>query len=108
MNEARAGTSSNVDWMNESLSQNNAYLWNFLPRCSKKRSTKSFILVRVWDTNNSSSVASRVFKIGKVVDRDSRNRIKIQLYRLNRRTDEEWQKVETTKYFIQGVLQDDV
>ena len=42
------------------------------------------------------------------MEQDSRNRVKIQLYCLDWHSDEEWQKVETTKYYLQGVLQDDI
>ena len=71
VNNIRTGIISDVDQLDESLGQNSAYIWNFLPRCSNKRSTKPFVIVRVWDTNDSSSVASKVFKIGKIVERDN-------------------------------------
>src|SRR6266542_3281350 len=104
----RGEVNATLDCQNVSMGHHNLYFWEFLPRCSNKRTTKPFVIIRVWDTNDPSLIASKVFNIGKVVDRDSHNRMKIQLYRLIQPSDEEWQKVVATKYFLHWIPGDEI
>ena len=46
----------------------NSYFWNFLPKCSRKHTTKPFVIFRTWDTNDPNSKALSIFKLEKIVE----------------------------------------
>ena len=47
------------------LRYSQAHIWNFMQHCSKKRSSKPFVVFKTWDTNDRSVDAQQIYKLVK-------------------------------------------
>ncbi len=80
-----------------------AHIWNLLKQCSKKRSSKPFVVFKTWDTNDRSVNAQQIYKIGKVTNWDNKNRVTILIYQIYRSHDSEWVVVSPSSSSIRWI-----
>src|SRR6266496_5228603 len=81
----------------------NLHLWNFMKKCSKKRSAKPFVVFKTWDTNDRSVKAQQIYKIGKVTTWDQNDRATILIYQVSCDQDSEWLTVTPSSSSIRWI-----
>src|SRR6266542_2312438 len=83
--------------------RSNSYVWDFMQLCSRKHSSKPFVVFKTWDTNDRNVGARLTYKIGKVTRWDDKDRITILIYQLSGDSSSDWHSALTSKSYIRWI-----